>query len=83
MPQPVRRKREESISCIPFQVASAADPAAIGITPAEINFRWPVIHRLWPYSASFTWSRNPCLNPPQFEDFSTRIRDELQRLVGL
>jgi hypothetical protein len=65
-----------------FQVAGAVDPSAIGIVPAEINFPWAMIHRLWPYRGSFTWTPTPALDNRSLDAFANRIREELQRLTG-
>ena len=71
-----------SFGPLAFQVATAVDPDRIGVVPADIVFPWPVIHRLWPYRRSFTWSQSPVLDQRQFDQFANRIREELQRLVG-
>ena len=62
-----------------FQVAGAANAAAIGIVPAEITFPVQMIRRLWPYRSSFTWTPRPALDGPTLHDFATRIQDELSR----
>jgi hypothetical protein len=67
---------------VAFQVASAVDPSAIGVVPAQITFGWPVIHRLWPYRGTFTWTRKPCLAKAQLEQFAQRIQEGVQRLTG-